>query len=113
MTPPGPINLSGAKLEVEPAQMRIDKPTDYAQLLGTAILPSGARTDVTRLLAWKVEGDIGLISKNGRFTPSRSGRGRIIGELGGQRLEVPVEIAEGAGSYVPSFVRDVNPILSR
>jgi WD40 repeat protein len=108
-----PQSVAATKLEVEPARVRIEKPNDYAQLLCTATLADGSRIDATRLVAWKLEGGIGQVSKTGCFTPSQSGGGRIVGELGAQRVEVPVEVAEGAGSYVPSFVRDVNPVLSR
>ncbi len=102
-----------ARLEVEPLAIRIDKPTDYVQLLCTGIAPSGARTDVTRLVRWKVEGPVGLISREGRFSPLQSGQGRIGGELAGQHVEIPVEVAPGVDSYVPSFVRDVEPVISR
>ena len=51
--------------------------------------------------------------RKGSFTPLASGRGRIVGELAGQRVEVPAEVAAGLDAYMPSFVRDVNPVLSR
>ncbi|MCP6726361.1 hypothetical protein NL526_30350, partial [Klebsiella pneumoniae] len=39
--------------------------------------------------------------------------GRIVGELAGQRVEIPVEVAPAVDIYMPSFTRDVNPVLSR
>ena len=39
--------------------------------------------------------------------------GRIIGESAGQRVEIPAEVAAGLETYMPSFIRDVNPVLSR
>ena len=95
------------------SSIRIEKPTDYVQLLGTATLPGGARVDATRMIKWKVEGGIGQISPAGRFSPLQSGQGRIVGELAGRRLEIPAEVAAGVDDYVPSFIRDVNPVLSR
>ena len=83
------------------------------QLLGTATLPGGARIDATRMIKWKVEGAVGQISPEGRFSPLQSGQGRIVGELAGRRVEIPAEIAPAVDNYVPSFIRDVNPVLSR
>ncbi|MGO8747978.1 MAG: DUF1549 domain-containing protein [Thermoguttaceae bacterium] len=102
-----------ADLQVEPLSIRIEKPTDCVQLLCTATLPGGARADATRMIHWKVEGTVGQISPEGRFSPLQSGQGRIVGELAGRRLEIPTEIAPGVDEYVPSFIRDVTPVLSR
>ena len=102
-----------AKLESEPRSIRIAKPMEYAQILLTATLPDGARWDATRLAAWRVEGDVGQVSTDGRFTPAKGGAGKVVAEFSGQRVEIPVEVAGLEGSYVPDFIRDVNPILSR
>ena len=108
--PPAPRSLL---LQVDPPSVHIATPTDYAQLLATAELPGGARIDATRMVHWTVEGRIGMISPEGHFAPLESGRGRIVGELAGQRVEVSVEVAPGLEAYMPSFIRDVNPVMSR
>ena len=105
--------LTVAKLESEPNSIRIVKPTDYVQMLLTATLADGARMDATRLAAWKVEGDVGQVSTDGRFTPAKGGTGKVVAEFSGQRMEIPVEVTGLEGSYVPDFIRDVNPVLSR
>ena len=104
--------MTPTKLDVEPASIRIAKPTDYVQFLLTATLADGAKTDATRLARWNVTGDVGHVSADGRFTPASAGSGVVTAELAGQRVEIPVECALDA-AYVPDFVRDVNPILSR
>ena len=108
-----PQKIDFAQLQVEPLSIRIEKPTDYVQLLCTATLPGGARADATRMIHWKVEGTVGQISPEGRFSPLQSGQGRIVGELAGRRLEIPAEVAPSVDDYVPSFIRDVTPVLSR
>jgi WD40 repeat protein/mono/diheme cytochrome c family protein len=105
--------LPVAKLAAEPSSIRIAKPMEYAQVLLTATLADGARLDATRLAAWRVEGDVGQVSTDGRFTPAKGGAGKVVAEFSGQRVEIPVEVAGLEGSYVPDFIRDVNPILSR
>jgi hypothetical protein len=101
------------RLEVEPAAIRIEKPTDYVQLLCTGLTPDGSRTDMTRSVKWKVLNAVGQISPEGRFTPLTSGQGRIIGDLAGQHVEIAVTVAARIEDYVPSFVRDVDPVLSK
>ncbi len=105
--------LTAAKLESDPGSIRIAQPMEYAQILLTATRADGSRWDATRLAAWRVEGDVGQISSDGRFTPAKNGAGKVVAEFSGQRVEIPVEVAGLAGSYVPDFIRDVNPILSR
>jgi len=105
------INI--AQLQIEPLAVRIEKPTDYVQLLATATLPDGPRVDATRTVAWKVEGTVGQITPEGRFSPLQSGRGSIVGELAGRRVTVPVEVVAHLDDYVPGFIRDVNPVMSR
>jgi hypothetical protein len=113
-TPSAPSqSVAVAKLESEPTSIRIAKPTDYSQMILTATLSDGARLDATRLAAWKVEGDVGQVSADGRFAPAKNGTGKVVAEISGQRVEIPVEVAGLDGQYVPDFIRDVNPILSR
>ncbi len=106
-----PVQL--AELKLEPTTAHVAAPTDYVQLLATAVLPGGTHINATRIVRWRVEGGVGRVSPEGRFTPLESGRGRIIGEFAGQRVEIPAEVAAGLESYMPSFIRDVNPVMSR
>ncbi|NUQ64561.1 MAG: PQQ-binding-like beta-propeller repeat protein, partial [Pirellulales bacterium] len=113
-TPPTPaagISISG--LDVEPKSVRLSRPTDYVQLVLTATAPAGSQADVTRAAAWRVEGSVGQITAAGRFTPSANGAGKAIAELGGQRVEIPVEVTGLDQPYLPDFIRDVNPVLTR
>ena len=55
----------------------------------------------------------GETTTDGRFTPAKSGAGKVVAEFSGQRVEIPVAVAGLEGNYVPDFIRDVNPILSR
>jgi WD40 repeat protein/mono/diheme cytochrome c family protein len=102
-----------AQLQVEPSSIRLEKPTDYVQLLATAIGPGSVRSDATRSVHWHVEGPVGQITAEGRFTPLASGRSRIVGTISGRRVEIPVEVSGAAADYVPSFTRDIAPVLSR
>ncbi len=105
--------LDIVQLQVEPTLIRIDKPIDCVQLLCTATLADGRKLDATRMVPWKVEGTLGQITPEGRFSSLQSGKGRIVGTLGSQHVEIPAEIAVGVDDYAPNYVRDVGPILSR
>jgi len=102
-----------ASLEAEPTSIRISRPIDYIQLLVTAALPDGSRRDATELAGWRVEGEVGRVSADGLFQPLADGAGRIVAELGGQQVAVPVEVTGLSRPYTPDFIRDVNPVLSR
>ena len=110
-TPPAAPALS--KLEAQPTGVVIDKPTDYAQIMLTGTLADGSRVDVTRLASWRVEGNVGQVTAGGRFTPRDPGSGKVVADVAGQRVEVTVDTTKLAGNYVPDFIRDVNPVLSR
>ena len=100
-------------LRAEPATIRIDLPTDYVQLVLTGTRAEEGSIDATRSATYHVEGDIGQVTADGLFRPSRAGTGRIVAHAGGQRVVVPVECTAPAEPYVPDFIRDVNPVLSR
>lgn len=108
---PGPPAL--VSLEAHPASVALDKPTDYVQLVLSGTLADGRRVDVTRLAAWRVEGDAAQVTASGRVTPRDPGTCKIVAELNGQRVEVTIDTSRLAVDYEPDFIRDVNPVLSR
>ncbi|MFP6901940.1 MAG: DUF1549 domain-containing protein, partial [Opitutales bacterium] len=100
-------------LEVSPTRVEISHPVDYAQVILTAKLNGGAQADVTRMAKWRVESGVGQVSKRGLFTPTKNGDGKIVGEYAGKRVEIPIKIAGFDKPYVPDYVRDVNPVISK
>lgn len=101
------------RLSVEPSEIRVDKPTDYVQLLVSGGVPLRERLDVTRLARYHVEGGVGRVTADGRFLPEADGSGRVIVRIGEQSVTLPVEVRGMTEGYVPDFLRDVNPILTR
>jgi WD40 repeat protein len=96
-----------------PSSIKISQSLDYSQIIISAKLQGGAEADVTRMIKWIVEGGVGEVSERGLFTPSRNGSGKVIGEFDGQRVEIPVEVKGLDVPYVPDFIRDVNPVISK
>ena len=105
-----PIDL---ELQISPESLRIDRPIDKAQFLVTALYGDGSSQDVTRNVAYRVEGNLGAITQSGVFTPSEDGSGKVVAEFEGQRIEVPIEITGMNETYHNDFIRDVNPVLTR
>jgi hypothetical protein len=105
--------FSVQRLESFPKSVKITRAIDYAQIILTAKLNEGAEADVTRMAKWTVEGGLGEVSKRGLFNPSKNGAGKIIGEFSGKRIEIPVKVSGLDKAYVPSYVRDVNPVISK
>ncbi len=101
------------ELKVLPESLRIDRPIDKAQLLASALSSDGSKRDVTRNVAYQVEGNVGTVSANGVFVPENDGTGQIIVELEGQRVAVPVEVTGMLEAYRNDFIRDVNPVLTK
>ena len=113
-TPPAQPRSTLPNCKSSPRRSASRKPTDYVQLLCTATLPGGARADATRMTKWKVEGAVGQISPQGRFSPLQSGRGRIVGELAGRRVEIRRRSRPRRGRRTcPVSSATSSPVLSR
>jgi mono/diheme cytochrome c family protein len=102
-----------AAIAVEPAAIQIGKPTDYVQILVFGDTPDGQRWDVTRLAQYRVAGDVGQVTGDGRFLPAADGSGQVVVSVGDRSVEIPVHVQGMTAGYTPDFIRDVNPILSR
>ena len=102
-----------ANLAATPVNIELSDPTQYIQLALTASLSTNDQLDVTRIAKWTVEGNVGQVSARGLFTPSADGTGKLIAELAGKRVEIPVAIDGLEKEFTPDFIRDVNPVISQ
>jgi mono/diheme cytochrome c family protein len=92
-----------AAIAVEPAAIQIGKPTDYVQILVFGDTPDGQRWDVTRLAQYRVAGDVGQVTGDGRFLPAADGSGRIVVSVGDRSVEIPVHVQGMTAGYTPDF----------
>ncbi|HEX4609179.1 MAG TPA: DUF1549 domain-containing protein [Urbifossiella sp.] len=107
--PPGAVV---AALEARPSAVSLDGPFQYAQVLVTARLESGEVIDATRFAAFALP--TGLVTQsNGQVRPVADGTGEIAISLGGKTIKVPVTVRNVRADPAVSFVRDVQPVLSR
>ncbi len=105
----------GAKviaLEVRPITVELTSPFSSTQLVVTAKLASGDLVDVTRIASLKAPAQAS-VSPTGVVQPTADGMGTIGIALGDQSLAVPVKVSGSKAAYPVSFVKDVQPVLSK
>jgi WD40 repeat protein len=102
-----------ASLDVLPAQLKITKATEYAQLLATATMKDGTTADVTRIATLSVKGDAVTIDKRGMVRPDRDGKATVSVSYKGKTTTIPVEVAGMNIAFKPDYVRDIMPIVSK
>ncbi len=100
-------------LVAQPDKLAVANRNEHIQLIVTATLDSGDQVDVTRLTSFEVSDDLGTVSRLGRFTALRPGRGVLLATYAGKSTSVPVDLSAFAGEFRADFIRDVNPVLSK
>lgn len=108
--PPG---RSVVRIEALPASVQLKHPYDYAQLLLTAELDSGERVDVTRMAQLESPAAVANVSPTGMLRPQADGAAELKFTAGGQTVAVPVTVSGQKEPFAVSFVRDVQPTLSK
>ena len=99
-------------IAVEPAEIHLKGPYEYAQVLVTAKLPGGDSIDVTRLAKLQPAADVVSVSARGIVRGQKNGLTQLHVQVGGQSAVIPVSVDQLEQSEV-DFIRDVNPALSR
>jgi hypothetical protein len=107
-----PAGRSVAKLEAKPATIALKNPFEYTQVLVSATLDNGDVIDVTRLAKLDLP-SIVKASPAGLVRPVADGKGTIQVAAGGKSLSIPVAVTGQKDRFSPSFVKDVNPALSK
>ncbi|HWB14043.1 MAG TPA: DUF1549 and DUF1553 domain-containing protein [Pirellulales bacterium] len=108
-----PEGRSLLRIEAKPPSVELKHPYDYRQLLLIGELDSGERVDVTRLADAQIPEAIVSLSPNRLVRPKADGSGEIKFTLNGQSVVVPVAVSGQSQPYPVSFVRDVQPALSK
>lgn len=103
-----------ASIEVEPANIKIGKPSEYAQILITAKMSDGTRADVTRMAKiTAAKGDVVQIDSRGMIRPDKDGATAINISFMGRTASVPANVSGLNVALKPDYVRDIMPITSK
>jgi WD40 repeat protein/mono/diheme cytochrome c family protein len=103
-----------ASIEVEPANVKIAKPSEYAQILITAKMSDGTRADVTRMAKiTAAKGDVVLIDSRGMVRPDKDGATAINISFMGRTASVPANVSGLNLALKPDYVRDIMPVTSK
>lgn len=108
-----PDGLSVVAIEARPEKVELKHKFDYRQLLVAGKLASGETVDLTRMAKVSVEGGAVSVSADGLVRAQKEGAGKVVYSFGGKSVEIPVTVSGIAQPHTVSFVRDVQPALSR
>jgi hypothetical protein len=101
------------KLEARPTGIKLAGPFEYAQLLVTARLEGGEVVDATRIAQMNVPVGLVAVSPVGLVRPTGDGAGEITITFSGQMVKVPVTVSGAKADQPVSFVKEVQPVLSK
>ena len=112
VSPPTEDNI--ANITVVPADVALDSPYAYCQLIVTAETKLGERIDISRSCRYDSP-ENARVNQAGLVRPIRNGQGVLKIAFGPHQVSVKVTSShvEGDESGGVDFIRDVNPVLSR
>ncbi len=113
-----PAGTKLIKLEAHPAAIELRHRFDYRQLLLTGVTAAGDRIDVTRMAklaapATDKPSAIVSVNDNRLVRVAADGNGELKFTIGEQSVVVPVKVSGVVAEHAASFVREVNPMLSK
>lgn len=108
-----PEGLVVASLEVLPPKIELKHQFDYRQVLVNGKLASGETVDLTRIAQAVAVGDCFAMTPEGNIRAVKDGAGEVTYSIGGQSVSVPVQVMGTTVSREPSFVQDIQPVLSK
>jgi hypothetical protein len=108
-----PDGLNVVSIEVRPAAVELKHKFDYRQLLVSGKLDTGETVDLTRIAKPTQTGVAVTVSNDGLVRAKADGTDQITYTFAGHSATVPVTVAGVMAPHTVSFVRDVQPALSR
>lgn len=108
-----PDGVSILGVRVIPEVVELGHRFEYRQLLVLGDAGEGQVVDLTRQSQFRVEPEVASVDTAGLVTPRVDGDGVVLVSFGGNTVRVPVRVSGFESDYRPSFVRDVQPALSR
>lgn len=108
-----PASLKVKSIAATPASIALSGPHAYRQILLTATLESGETADVTRLVELVGEPKLVSLTPNRLVAVKADGKEELTFRYGGIEIKIPVEVTSATQSSAVSFVKDIQPALSK
>jgi hypothetical protein len=101
------------KLQVYPSSIELNHRFDYRQLLITGISEGGLSVDLTRFATLESTPEFVTVTENRRIEAKADGEEMLHFRVGNNTVDVQVVVRGQSSPVDPSFVCDVQPILSK
>ncbi len=108
-----PDGLNVVSISAQPASVELAHKFDYRQVLVTGKLDSGESVDLTRMAKPSQSGAAAAVSSDGLVRAKADGSDQVVFTYGSLSVAVPVAVSGVTAPHAVSFVRDVQPALSR
>jgi len=108
-----PAGLKVVAIEAKPATVELSHKFDYRQLLISGKLESGETVDLTRMAQASSPGSAVSVSNDGLLRAKADGSEEITFSYGGHSAKAAAKVSGMTQPHAVSFVRDVQPALSR
>lgn len=108
-----PETLKVKSIAALPATISLAGPHAYRQVLITATLESGETADVTRMVELVGTPQSVSVTANRLVAAKVDGKEELTFRYGAMEVKVPVEVTQTAQSSAVSFVKDIQPALSK
>ncbi len=100
-------------LSIYPANITLNGPMSYNQVLINGELASGEAIDLTRQVDWTLSKTVASVDDRGVVRPNTNGRGTLTASFNGKKAFAKISVNGFKDEYTPDFLVDVNPILTR
>src|SRR5688572_26584491 len=108
-----PAGLNVVSIEASPAAVELKHKFDYRQLLISGKLATGETVDLTRIAKPASQGAAATVSNDGLIRAKADGTEQVTFTYGNHSVNVPVTVSGVTQPHAVSYVRDVQPALSR
>lgn len=108
-----PASLKVKSIAAQPTSISLAGPHAYRQVLITATLESGETADLTRLVELIGEPKAVSVTANRLVSAKADGKEELAFRYGDLEVKIPVEVTATTQASAVSFVRDIQPALSK
>ncbi|MCI0358060.1 MAG: DUF1549 and DUF1553 domain-containing protein [Planctomycetaceae bacterium] len=108
-----PDGLNVVSIAAHPQAVELKHKFDYRQVLVTGKLDTGEIVDLTRIAKPSQSGGAVTVSNDGLVRAKADGSDQVTFTFAGHTVAVPVTVSGFTAPHTVSYVRDVQPALSR